>query len=99
MNISHRVFFRVREEEEEFVCVSRYLEHFQQSFLLYLQPLKRLLLLDDLLAEGLQTGEVIARYAPVRHIRAKHKGNDIQGRAYLVPHQYAHCVISLTGRR
>lgn len=47
------------------VCALRYLEHFQQGFFLYLKPLEGLLLLDDFLAQGLQTGEVVARYAPV----------------------------------
>lgn len=45
-----------------------YLEHFQQSLLLDLQPLKRLLLLDDFLAQVLQTREVVARHAPVPNI-------------------------------
>lgn len=47
----------------------RYLEHFQQSFLLNLQPLKWLLLLDNFLAQVLQTWEVIARYAPVQNVK------------------------------
>lgn len=37
------------------------LEHVQQSLLLYLQSLERLLLLDDLLAQVLQAREVVAR--------------------------------------
>lgn len=49
--------------------VCGYLKHLQQSFLLDLQPLKRLLFLDDFLAQGLQTGEVVAGYAPVRNTR------------------------------
>lgn len=46
-----------------------YLEHLQQRLLLDLQPLKRLLLLHDFLAQGLQTGEVVAGHAPARKHR------------------------------
>lgn len=50
----------------KYICALLYLEHFQQSFFLYLKPLEGLLLLDDFLAQGLQTGEVIARYTPIQ---------------------------------
>lgn len=51
------------------VCVWGYLKHLQQSFLLDLQPLKRLLFLDYFFAQVLQTWEVVARYAPVQNRR------------------------------
>lgn len=51
------------------VCVCGYLKHLQQSFLLDLQPLERLLLLDYFLAQVLQTREVIAGHAPAQNAR------------------------------
>lgn len=52
-----------------FQLVCGYLKHLQQSFLLDLQPLKRLLFLDYFLAQVLQTWEVVAGYAPVQNSR------------------------------
>lgn len=70
-----------------FVNVLRYLKHFQQSFLLYLQPFEWLFLLDDFLTQVLQTWEIIAGHTTVHSSRDKHISDTIFN-------TFQHCIIN-----